>query len=406
MNEHHRIRGRRAGRSVAATIAIGICSVALSAPQTPPPASPSDRQDQDRRDSIREERPTGRPTRGLSDGDPTQTVEAMRRSNITLTKAIELAESHANGQALDASVRSTPESGTLGFDVIVLDRSNRLQAVSIDGASARVTGMAPYAGPGGKDAHGAHAVRIIKATDVSGRDVRNAAGQDIGEIQELAIDVGRGRIAYAVVELTRGENRLIAVPWSSLRHHENHCQLDLASDRRVGDAPAIERTSWPDMTDGDFDRRISDFYRTRPYGQDMQVPPGRTFQIMKASEIIGGDVRSTTNEDLGSIDDLALDLNSSRVAYTVVSFGGIFGFGDKLFAIPMESFTRNADGKWVLALSKERLKDAPGFDKKNWPNMADPSFDTRIRDFYRPGDVGRDPTPGRTPPQPPSDPRR
>jgi sporulation protein YlmC with PRC-barrel domain len=328
----------------------------------------------------------------------------MRRSNITLTKAIELAEGHANGQALDASVRSAPGSGMLSFDVIVLDRSNRLQVVHVDGSSARVTGMDAY--PGGKDAHGVRAARIIKATDVSGRDIKNAAGQEIGEIEELAIDVGRGRIAYAVVELTRGENRLIAVPWSSLKHHENHCQLDLAADRRVGDAPAVEQNSWPDMTTVEFDRRLSDFYQTRPYGQDAQVPPGRTFQIMKASDIVGGDVRSSTGEDLGSIDDLALDLNSSRVAYAVVSFGGILGIGDKLFAIPMESFTRNADDKWVLAVTKERLKDAPGFDKKNWPNMADPAFDTRMREFYRPGDAGRDMNTGGTPQQPPAGPGR
>jgi hypothetical protein len=36
----------------------------------------------------------------------------------------------------------------------------------------------------------------------------------------------------------------------------------------------------------------------------------------------------------------------------------------------------------VLNVDKERLKDAPGFDKDNWPNFADQSFRSSISDYY------------------------
>ena len=31
---------------------------------------------------------------------------------------------------------------------------------------------------------------------------------------------------------------------------------------------------------------------------------------------------------------------------------------------------------------KESLKDAPGFDKDKWPNMADPTWTERIHSYY------------------------
>ena len=32
----------------------------------------------------------------------------------------------------------------------------------------------------------------------------------------------------------------------------------------------------------------------------------------------------------------------------------------------------------VLNIDKERMRNAPGFDKENWPDMADPDFANRI----------------------------
>ena len=37
----------------------------------------------------------------------------------------------------------------------------------------------------------------------------------------------------------------------------------------------------------------------------------------------------------------------------------------------------------VLNVSKERLKDAPGFDKVHWPDFAEPAFADKLRGYYR-----------------------
>ena len=62
---------------------------------------------------------------------------------------------------------------------------------------------------------------------------------------------------------------------------------------------------------------------------------------------------------------------------------GVFGMGEKLFAVPWTSLTVDGENKQLLLnVSKERLKDAPGFDKDHWPNFADPAFTQQINAYY------------------------
>lgn len=80
-----------------------------------------------------------------------------------------------------------------------------------------------------------------------------------------------------------------------------------------------------------------------------------------------------------------LNVNTGEVAYVVVSFGGFLGMGDKLFAIPMTAFEIDtANKQFKLNKSKAELKDAPGFDKDNWPGTTSEYWsDNLIKDFYK-----------------------
>ncbi|MDX1520285.1 MAG: PRC-barrel domain-containing protein [Anaerolineae bacterium] len=106
-------------------------------------------------------------------------------------------------------------------------------------------------------------------------------------------------------------------------------------------------------------------------------------RVLSASSINGDDVKNPQGEHLGHIEDLMVDLNNGRISYAVLSFGGFLGMGDKLFAIPMEALTLDAENKeFILNVSEEKLENAPGFDKDNWPDMADRQFATDIYNYY------------------------
>ena len=99
--------------------------------------------------------------------------------------------------------------------------------------------------------------------------------------------------------------------------------------------------------------------------------------------VIGSSVVNTKNEDLGKIEDLVLDAGAGRIAYAVLSFGGFLGMGDKYFAIPWNAFRFDlTEKRAVLNVDKKLLESAPGFDKDNWPNMADSTWGTGIYKHY------------------------
>jgi sporulation protein YlmC with PRC-barrel domain len=104
---------------------------------------------------------------------------------------------------------------------------------------------------------------------------------------------------------------------------------------------------------------------------------------VKASSIIGTDVINPEGDSLGDVKEVVIDPRTGRVAYAVVSFGGFLGMGEKLFAIPFSSFSYDTDeGKYVLDVSKDRLKNAPGFDADRWPSMADEKWNRDVYKYY------------------------
>ena len=104
---------------------------------------------------------------------------------------------------------------------------------------------------------------------------------------------------------------------------------------------------------------------------------------MGAATLIGDDVYNHKDEDLGDIKEIMLDVNSGRIAYAVLSFGVFLGIADKLFAVPWSALKLDtANKRFLLNVEKKSLESAPGFDKGNWPNMADPTWQNTINSYY------------------------
>lgn len=103
--------------------------------------------------------------------------------------------------------------------------------------------------------------------------------------------------------------------------------------------------------------------------------------ILAATNMIGSPVVNAAGEDLGRIEELMIDLKYGCIAYAVLSFGGLLGFGSKLFAIPWKALDAGEDG-FRLEVSKETLVSAPGFDHTEWPDVTDRAWGRGVYDYY------------------------
>lgn len=105
--------------------------------------------------------------------------------------------------------------------------------------------------------------------------------------------------------------------------------------------------------------------------------------IPSSASICGDEVFNRAGETLGEIKELMIDCESGQVGYAVLEFGGFPGLGAKLFAVPMDALRVDTQHKrFVLDIDEERLAQAPGFDKDNWPDFANPALAQAIHHHY------------------------
>lgn len=105
--------------------------------------------------------------------------------------------------------------------------------------------------------------------------------------------------------------------------------------------------------------------------------------MLSAKSLIGTEVVNLQNEKLGKLEELMIDLSTGRVGYAVLSFGGVLGIGDKLFAVPWASLTVDEKNeKLVMDANKDLLSKAPGFDKNNWPQTPNGQWVQDVYTYY------------------------
>jgi len=105
--------------------------------------------------------------------------------------------------------------------------------------------------------------------------------------------------------------------------------------------------------------------------------------VLSATAVIGDGVVNRAGEKLGKIEEIMLDLENGRVAYAVLSFGGFLGLGEKLFAIPFEALKLDASREhFTLDVDKDKMKNAPGFDKNHPPKASDRTWGAEVYKFY------------------------
>ncbi|MCK9984207.1 MAG: hypothetical protein AzoDbin1_00679 [Azoarcus sp.] len=110
---------------------------------------------------------------------------------------------------------------------------------------------------------------MMSAGTLTGDDVYNPQGEDLGEIKEIMLDMRSGRVAYAVLSfggfLGMGE-KLFAVPWGALKLDAANKRFVLNVEKeRLETAPGFDKDHWPDMADQTWGRDIHTYYGTTPY---------------------------------------------------------------------------------------------------------------------------------------------
>jgi sporulation protein YlmC with PRC-barrel domain len=84
---------------------------------------------------------------------------------------------------------------------------------------------------------------------------------------------------------------------------------------------------------------------------------------IRASKLIGSAVYDPTDQKIGTIDELVLNADG-KVADVVLGVGGFLGAGEKRVAVAMADLKRGKNDHFVLAATKDSLKQMANFEFK------------------------------------------
>lgn len=259
-----------------------------------------------------------------------------------------------------------------------------------------------------------------RASQLKGMDVKNNENQDLGDVRDLLIDLPEGRVGGVLI-LSGGVlgvgGKVHPVPPGSLTYlkSQNHLVLNVSKDA-FDHAP-----SW-DKDRKDYHTGMADIYRhyeQHPYWEagkvevrerdrDIKIEvdkkndksrsakaredatrlggskaAAKSPALRTASEVIGMDVKNASNQDLGDLHDLVVDLKSGRLIYAILASGGVLGVNADLIAVPPRQFRFAADEKaLVLNTTKEKLDQAPRITREQLSKLDDPAWASQVYGYY------------------------
>ncbi|MEX0939643.1 MAG: PRC-barrel domain-containing protein [Pirellulales bacterium] len=263
---------------------------------------------------------------------------------------------------------------------------------------------------------------VHRASELIGTEVKNAQGEDLGEIHDLVVGMRSGRVRYAALSFGGfaglGE-KLFAIPFQGLQmatgeDDERHYVLNIPMEQ-FENAQGFEENNWPDLASPQWAAQIEGRYQiqARRDGQqrreqrqadrqqrqadeatDQAEPTRQSDQAaqgqrrgrqgdvgIRLSKVRGMNVRNDSNQEIGEIEDLVIDGQRGRVRYAALAFGQTLGLGGKLFAIPwnrLQLGQQDEEYHLVLNVSQQELESAQGFDRDAWPNTADAQWQQQI----------------------------
>ena len=173
----------------------------------------------------------------------------------------------------------------------------------------------------------------LSARELIGADVRNPKGTDLGEIEDLLIDVDSGKVRSAILSfggfLDIGD-KLFRYPLSDFSRSSEGDKLVLDVSRTTLDASrGFDRDAWPDWVSTD------------------KGASTRAMGVWQASRLLGRDIDDRTGDHLGEIADIVVDSKSGNVDYVVMRYDRPWSLDNPLVAIPMNALTFGLDRRTV-----------------------------------------------------------
>ena len=192
----------------------------------------------------------------------------------------------------------------------------------------------------------------ISAQRLQDAKVVDKNGRDLGEIEEVVIDLPKGRV-HAVVLSFGGflgvGDKQFAFPMSELKpaRGDNQFTVNVSKDR-LEDAEGFAKDQLPGMGD-EFWSRVGQ--KSQQKGGQAKGSQGAKMNLVQASKIIGQEVEGKGGEQIGEVRDLIISRGDGQLRQLVID---VKDGGEA--RVPAKGLASGTGEKLVLGMSAEQVR--------------------------------------------------
>jgi ribosomal 30S subunit maturation factor RimM len=227
---------------------------------------------------------------------------------------------------------------TISKEEIIMKKALAVITIVIAMSSIAIAQPPPVTAPTAKPALQT-AIGRFRASDILGVNVKNAAGDTVGEVKDLVI-LRDQQVLQAVLSvggfLGIGD-KLVAIPYDKLQVRRIDNKINAIYDTTKAEIEGMPKFPYIESDMGGL--------------------------TLRAHDLIGADVKNTADETIGEVDDLIITA-TDNVPLAILSVGGFLGAGEKLVAVPYKDLSiKYVDDKQQVTYNatKEELKALSSF---------------------------------------------
>lgn len=147
-----------------------------------------------------------------------------------------------------------------------------------------------------------------RASELLGKKVADPQGKELGEVEDLIIDLRGGHMPHVILAHGAIREKLFIYPANAFTRDEIKDRLVLNAEREgLRQSRGFDRSNWPFQ------------------------PP-----LWRVSELRGRNVKNAQGKAAGEIEDFVIDLRAARVKHVVLAQDGRKGPEDKMM-VPLAS---------------------------------------------------------------------
>jgi hypothetical protein len=113
-----------------------------------------------------------------------------------------------------------------------------------------------------------------------------------------------------------------------------------------------------------------------------------TTDLIGSNKVDGTAVYDRDGTKLGTVYNFMVGKRSGKVAYAVLSFGGMLGIGGSYYPLPWNTLTYDTSkGGYVLGIDKDRIGSAPSYRAGEDP-FSNTGYGRQVTDYWSSGATG------------------